>query len=147
MEIRICGQARAVELAAEAKVPTSVISITSKEDKEVIFSDNPNIRSVLHLKFNDLTAEYDAEGIPYGRPLPKPEDFKGLKEFLTGISCSCLIIHCWEGTSRSAAVAKAVYEFRGRVDDLIPENEIYPNPLVYDLARRELSCSHTGGRD
>ena len=34
-----------------------------------------HIQEILHLKCNDLEEEYDEEGIPYGRPLPKPEDF------------------------------------------------------------------------
>lgn len=138
MVIRICGQKRVIELVQEAASPTSVISITSKEARDVEFPDNPNVFSILRLKFNDLAEEYDEEGIPYGRPLPKPEDFAGLKAFVTGLSCGFLIVHCWEGTSRSAAVAKAIYEFRGMTDELVAENAISPNPLVYELARREL---------
>ena len=49
-----------------------------------------------------------------------------------------MIIHCWEGMSRSAAVAKAVYEYRGRADELCAEDGVRPNSLVYELARREL---------
>ena len=90
------------------------------------------------MKFNDLTDEYDEEGIPYGRPLPQYEDFAGLKAFVAGLACDTLIVHCWEGKSRSAAVATAIYEFRGRKDNLYIKQDALPNPRVYALARREL---------
>ena len=138
MIIEVLGQKQAVEYAEYTRVRTSVISITSKGDADVVFRENPNIVSVLHLKFNDLTEKYDEEGIPYGRPLPQQEDFAGLKGFVTGLACEVLIVHCWEGRSRSAAVAKAVFEFRGRKDKLRMERDAYPNPRVYTLARREL---------
>lgn len=139
MIINICNQARAMELAGSTSVPTSIISITSKDEANVVFPDNPNLISILPLKFNDLTEEFDEEGIPYGRPVPKQEDFEGLREFVNALSCKCLLIHCWEGRSRSAAVAKAVYEYRGRQDELRAETNACPNPLVYTFACRELS--------
>ena len=129
---------QAVEYAESAGSETSIISITSKEDMDVVFPANSNVVSVLHMKFNDLTDEYDEEGIPYGRPLPQPEDFAGLKAFVAGLACDTLIVHCWEGKSRSAAVATAIYEFRGRKDNLYIKQDALPNPRVYALARREL---------
>lgn len=138
MIIEICSLKRAVDLAEQARVKTSVISITSKEEDDVVFPDNPHILSVLHLKFNDLTDEYDEEGIPYGRPLPQPEDLAGLKAFVSSLTCDHLIVHCREGRSRSAAVAKAVCQFRKQADELCSQEELSPNPLVYALACREL---------
>ena len=138
MIIEILGQKQAVEYAEHTEVRTSVISIASKGDADVVFPENPNIVSVLHLKFNDLTEEYDEEGMPYGRPLPQQQDLSGLKGFVTGLACDVLLVHCWEGRSRSAAVAEAVWEFRGRRDELHGRRDASPNPRVYMLARREL---------
>ena len=138
MIIEVCSRSGALKLAAAAQVSTSVISITSTEEDDLEFSGNTNIRSVLHLKFNDLTEEYDEYGMPYGRPLPKQKDFDGLRDFVTALDCDRLIVHCWEGVSRSAAVAQAIYEFRGRTDTVRAEQTGRPNPLVYTLARREL---------
>ena len=138
MIIEVCSRSGALKLAAAAQVSTSVISITSTEEDDLEFSGNTNIRSVLHLKFNDLTEEYDEYGMPYGRPLPKQKDFDGLRDFVTALDCDRLIVHCWEGVSRSAAVAQAIYEFRGRTDTVRAEQPGRPNPLVYTLARREL---------
>ena len=138
MIIEVCSRSGALKLAAAAQVSTSVISITSTEEDDLEFSGNTNIRSVLHLKFNDLIEEYDEYGMPYGRPLPKQKDFDGLRDFVTALDCDRLIVHCWEGVSRSAAVAQAIYEFRGRTDTVRAEQPGRPNPLVYTLARREL---------
>ena len=138
MIIQVYSQKQAIEYAESAGSETSIISITSKEDMDVVFPANPNVVSVLHMKFNDLTDEYDEEGIPYGRPLPQPEDFAGLKAFTAGLTCDTLIVHCWEGKSRSAAVATAIYEFRGRKDNLYIKQDALLNPRVYVLARREL---------
>ena len=145
MVIQICSQSGALQLAETARTKTSIISITSKEEKDVPFPENPEIQSVLHLKFNDLTEEYDEEGIPYGRPLPKQEDFAGLKEFTDALRCDCLIVHCWEGTSRSAAVARAVCEYRGCRDTICTQRTIFPNILVYRLACRELGRGNEKG--
>ena len=139
MNIEICSRERALSLARELPTKVSVISITSKEEKEVDFGEEIEASSVLHLKFNDLWQEYDEEGIPYGRPLPCREDLAGLKAFVDGLDSEILIVHCWEGTSRSAAVAQAVYEYRGCRDNMHTLQSFRPNPLVYSLARCELS--------
>lgn len=138
MIIEVCSRSGALKLAAAAQVSTSVISITSTEEDDLEFPGNTNIRSVLHLKFNDLTEEYDEYGMPYGRPLPKQKDFDSLRDFVTALDCDRLIVHCWEGVSRSAAVAQAIYEYRGKADTVCAEQPGRPNPLVYTLARREL---------
>ncbi|MBR2806412.1 MAG: hypothetical protein IKE18_06500 [Oscillospiraceae bacterium] len=138
MTITVCSQAKALRLAAETQVNTAVISITSTDENDVEFPENPHVQEILRLRFNDLTEEYDEEGIPYGRPLPEREDLSGLKEFAAGLSCDNLIVHCWEGVSRSGAVAKAIYEFRGKTDEIRTDRELSPNPLVYEFAREEL---------
>ena len=146
MQIDVCSREAAVRLAAEAAEKDSIISITSKEEPDEGLPENPNIVSVLHLKFNDLTEEYDEEGIPYGRPLPSQEDFAGLKEFADGLACERLIVHCWEGRSRSAAVAEALREYLGnRGIPCLKGGPFSPNPLVYTLACRELR--RTAGKE
>lgn len=147
MIIEICSIKKALELAAAAREKTAVISITSLDDRDVEFPGNPHIEAILPMKFNDLTKEYDEEGIPYGESLPSQADFKGLKIFVDGLSCKHLIVHCWEGTSRSAAVALAVYEYRGRCDELKTQQRFAPNRLVYALSCRELGIRNAGIND
>lgn len=149
MIIEICSQKAAVECLRHTRVKTSVISITSSDEENVTFPDNQNIDEVLRLRFNDLTSEYDDEGFPYGRPLPQQADFAGLKAFVDRLCCDDLIVHCWEGTSRSAAVASAIFQYRGASDTLRTGQSFAPNPLVYSFSCRELGIRpnneyHTG---
>ena len=134
MRIEICSRKRALQLAAEAEANTAVISVVSADEAEVQFDGFCAVGPVLHLSFNDLESEYDEEGIPYGRPLPKPADFRGLKAFADALSADCLLVHCFEGASRSAAIAAALYEYRGGTDVLCTRQTFRPNRLVYALA-------------
>ena len=144
MMIEICGQETAVSLVANARERFSVISITSTEDEDVAFPANENAVAIMRLRFNDLTETYDEEGFPYGRPLPEQRDFVGLKTFVDVLVGERLIVHCWEGASRSAAVATAIFEARGGVDHLKTHGRYAPNPRVYALACRELGIPLRG---
>lgn len=144
MMIEICGQAAAVRLAREAKDSIALISITATEDAHVDFPQNEHIVAILRLRLNDLTEAFDEEGIPYGRPLPELADLDGLKAFVSALDCDRLIVHCWEGASRSAAVATAVFELRGGVDVLKTHGTYAPNPRVYRLACQELGIPLRG---
>ena len=143
MIIEICSQNRALEEVTNK--PTgelvSVISIVSSDEKDVEFYCKENLCGVLHLKFNDLEKEYDEEGIPYGRPLPKSQDLNGLKEFVVQLDCDRLIVHCYEGTSRSAAAASAIWKFRGGSDTILTHQRFAPNRLAYILACKELGIT------
>ena len=88
-----------------------------------------------------MEKEYDEEGIPYGRPLPKSEDLDGLKEFAEQLTCDRLIVHCYEGTSRSAAIASAIWRFRGSTDTFLTHQKFAPNRRVYLLACKELGVT------
>ena len=134
MIIQVCSQTEALALAAKVREKTAVISITSTDDEDLLFPENPDIEAILHLKFNDLISEFDEEGFPYGRPLPQLSDLSTLRDFVISLTCDRLIVHCWEGASRSAAVARAIYDFRGGQDELLPGPQFAPNPLVYTLA-------------
>ena len=144
MIIEICGQQTAVSLVVDARERTSVISITSTEDEDVAFPANENVAAILRLRFNDLTEACDEEGFPYGRPLPEQRNFEGLKTFVDALVGERLIVHCWEGASRSAAVATAIFEARGGVDHLKIHGRYAPNPRVYALACRELGIPLRG---
>ena len=138
MIIEICSKEKADRLLSETGTDTALISISSKEEKDDPFLHDARVSCLLALKFNDLTSEFDEEGFPYGRPLPKQEDLAGLKEFTDSLQCSRLLVRCHEGESRSAAVAAAVCEYRGSLDELRTYRRFRPNRLVYQLACAEL---------
>ena len=143
MIIEVCSQNSAHEEVANipAGELVSVISIVSSDEKDVEFDCTENLCGILHLKFNDLEKEYDEEGIPYGRPLPKSKDLNGLIEFVVRLNCDKLVVHCYEGTSRSAAVASAIWKFRGGSDTILTHQRFAPNRLVYILACKELGIA------
>ena len=143
MIIEVCSQNSALEEVANipAGELVSVISIVSSDEKDVEFDCIENLCGILHLKFNDLEKEYDEEGIPYGRPLPKSKDLNGLIEFVVRLNCDKLVVHCYEGTSRSAAVASAIWKFRGGSDTILTHQRFAPNRLVYILACKELGIA------
>lgn len=144
MMIEICSRETAMKLVEGAVERMSVISIVSTDEPNVVFPANENAASILRLRFNDLTEPYDEEGIPYGRPLPEPADFEGLRAFVGALDGERLIVHCWEGASRSAAVATAVFESRGGMDILKTHSRYAPNPRVYRLACRALGIPVRG---
>lgn len=147
MIIEICSKERALEEVTNIRSgkrsgeQVSIISIVSSDENDIEFSGSESLCGILHLKFNDLEKEYDEEGIPYGRPLPKSEDLDGLKEFAEQLACDRLIVHCYEGTSRSAAIASAIWRFRGSTDTFLTHQKFAPNRLVYLLACKELGVT------
>ena len=143
MIIEVCSQNRALEEVTNMQQGelVSVISIVSTDEKDVEYDCKENLCGVLHLRLNKLEKEYDEEGIPYGRPLPKSKDLYGLKEFVVQLSCDRLVVHCYEGTSRSAAAASAIWKFRGGSDTILTHQRFAPNRLVYILACKELGIT------
>ena len=121
MIIEICSQKSAIEQAPHIQDNTSIISIVSSDERDVIFCQNDKIGGILHLKFNDLKAEYDDEGIPYGRPLPRSKDLAGLRQFVEGLQCDRLLT-------------------------MLIHNRFAPNPLVYRLACSELGIHRSDMR-
>ena len=63
---------------------------------------------------------------------------RGFMAFVDALDCRRLIVHCWEGVSRSAAVALAVRAYRGGGDALSACGPLRPNPRVHALACRAL---------
>ena len=68
------------------------------------------------------------------------------KENLCGVlhlkfNCDRLIVHCYEGTSRSAAAASAIWKFRGGSDTILTHQRFAPNRLAYILACKELGIT------
>ncbi len=55
--------------------------------------------------------------------------------------CTCLVVHCRFGQSRSAAIAKAVCKARGLS---FPRNYELPNPFVYRVMCRALGVGDEG---
>ena len=132
MNIIVMSELMAIRTATELDKDTDIISITCTGDKDVEFVDNPHIKMVFRMKFNDVTQATD------GLDAPKKDDFIGLKDFVDSIKSNVLIVHCGAGVSRSAATAAAISEYLDIEHFFFTNHNYSPNPLVYRLAQEEL---------
>ena len=143
MRLQIVPEFIAVRESDKYDVPTAIISIVGLNDKYVIFADNPNIKAIFRMKFNDLDL---GEGRFTEFQEAVEEDFEGLKEFvdsLHDLNVEQLIIHCYGGISRSAAVGAAVNEYLGLNENIWNNKIFFPNLHVYKLACNELGMKRT----
>lgn len=132
MKILIMSEMAAVEYIKQTKEYVSIISITSTLEDDVVFKHNGTLKNIFRMKFNDVLSTTD------GFDAPKQKDFSGLKKFVDNLSCDVLVVHCFAGVSRSAAVAAAIMDYLKIEHDLFNSNEYEPNKLVYKLAKKEL---------
>ena len=143
MVLKIEPQLVAVEMAKTAEVPTAIISVTSKDSDDVQFANNPNIRAIFRMKFDDIDI---GEEELTERPVAKQEDLAGLKAFvdsLAGLDIDTLIVHCGSGISRSGATGAAIDEYLGLRNDIWRKRPYFPNLHVYILACKELGIVRT----
>lgn len=131
--VQISSENAAKRIADSVDVPTSIISITCPGDDLVQFPNNPNIKDIFRLQFNDIDRDDNPDVPP-----PKQEDFSGLKAFIDRQVCELLLIHCGAGVSRSAAVGAAVNEYLNLGQKIWGQQQYEPNRLVYRLACAEL---------
>lgn len=133
MKITVLSQAAAIEKAKNLNKSTSIISITEPLDENIEFEKTDNLKDIFRMQFFDL--EVDFKSIE----APKQKDFNGLKNFVDNINCDELIIHCYAGVSRSAAVAAAISEYLKINLNIFNSQDFDPNKLVYKLACKELN--------
>lgn len=133
MKILILSEMAAIKYAKTTKVSTSIISITSTLEDDVVFEYNKNIKNIFRMKFNDVLD--DNSDFAH----PKQSDFNGLKNFIDNLDCELLIVHCFAGVSRSAAVAAAIFKYFKSNINLFEHKDYEPNVLVYNLACKELN--------
>ena len=114
-----------MERAQNLTRPTIIISITSPEEPELDFGNRPDLLGVLHLHFADI--DY------YDRGAMSLEDADAILDFILAYSERYVqvIVHCYEGKSRSAGIAAALqYLLLGR-DDIHGDWHYHPNALCY----------------
>lgn len=133
MKIKVMSRNMAILYSENLKIPTIIISITSKDEENVIFAENENIIDICRLSFNDLDRDIEK----YKAPILS--DFDGLKEFIDKYPNIDILVHCGAGVSRSPAVAMAIGDYL-KIDTGINMSKNYdPNRLVYRLALYSLT--------
>lgn len=113
-----------VETLWEPVVSTAVISITSPEEGEVEIPDSPDmIQAVLRLQFDDVRGD-QANAM-------SAEHARAIIEFLATMPpVACILVQCFAGISRSAAVAAAISRMVYGEDSFFFINYV-PNIHVY----------------
>ncbi|WP_283742988.1 hypothetical protein [Sideroxydans sp. CL21] len=109
----------------------SVISIT-----DINFVDAPlqsGWQDVLRLKFDDIS-EINHDGYVRMGELQARAVIEFVQRMNEDKRCEGILVHCWAGVSRSAAVAKWISE-RYRLS--FPKDYAYANQHVYMLLREE----------
>ena len=99
---------------------TAVISIVTPGNYPAAFKDE-DFNSVLRLSFDDLCEEHIKEpigSIPdldpdgpilwHSLQLPDANHARSIIDFLDGLTCENVVVHCHAGISRSAAVAQFI---------------------------------------
>jgi predicted protein tyrosine phosphatase len=111
----------------------AVISIT-----DLNFADAPlqeDWLDVLRLKFDDIS-EMDHDGYVRMDELQAHAIIEFARRMHEDERCEGILVHCWAGVSRSAAVAKWISEKYGLP---FPKDYEYANQHVYKLLRAEHS--------
>ena len=133
-DIFAVSEAEAIERTRDLTRPTIIVSITSPGGPEIDFGSRPDLLGVLHLHFADIDYP-DSSAMSL-------EDADAILDFIEEYSqrYAQVIVHCYEGKSRSAGVAAALqYLLLGR-DDIHGDWHYRPNALCYgkmmEAARR-----------
>lgn len=121
------SKSEALKRARSLTRPTIILSIDDPGKREIDFGERPDLWGVLSVRFidDDRPGEYtmstdDAETI-----LDFVESYIG--QYVQ------IIVHCYEGKSRSAGVAAALQELLFGKNDILDDWHYHPNMLCYQM--------------
>ena len=105
---------------------TLIISITDVGSENAKFANNPNIISILRLKFDDV--DYDEPNVMSRFQAAKVVEF--VNNFIDCVEE--IIVHCEAGVSRSAGVCAALMLIvNGDDTEIFSKARFYPNRVCY----------------
>lgn len=116
----------------EFHIDRAIISISSVNSDTPQFSENPTIKHILKLHFNDEEE---------GSVAMTPTDARRIASFVKTCKNDVeqFVVHCDAGVSRSAGVAAAIMKYLTGDDSKIFDNQHYcPNMNCYRLTLTEL---------
>ncbi len=131
----IMSERDAISFSHEVDIlPCVIISICNPDDDDIVFADNPQIKAVLHLRFYDSIEEL------YGSI--KMSDAERIVAFVNEWKDKIeeIVIHCYEGVSRSAGVCAALMKHLNGDDSEIWSDKIHyrPNTRCYEFVLKAL---------
>lgn len=104
------------------------------EDMAITYKEGKNCKGVLNLWFSDISRIEDQK-MDESIKLMTEEDAFRIKDFIDSIwdmELDRLIIHCYGGVSRSAAVAAAISKIKMNDDSEYFNGNYIPNMFVYN---------------
>ncbi len=139
----IMSERDAVSFSQEVDIlPCVIISIRNPDDADIVFANNPQIKAVLHMKFYDSIEEL------YGSI--KMSDAEIIATFVNKWRDSIeeIVIHCYEGVSRSAGVCAALMKYLNGDDSEIWSDKIHyrPNTRCYEFVLKALKKEVLNGQ-
>lgn len=126
VSFKVLSRVKAKKESYTISVPTIIISIADINLNNNVFAQNPNIKDVLRLKFDDESGG-DANEMTV-------EQAKQVVEFVRRWEgrIGQIIVHCEAGISRSSGTAAAIMKYMTNDDMPVFENPKYtPNMTCY----------------
>ncbi len=128
----VMSKIEAIEFSkVEDILPCIIISITNPGDEDIKFYPNSQIKDILSIKFFD-----SIDDLPDAM---REEDALKIKNFIDKWKNKIqhIVIHCEEGISRSAGVAKALMLYLNNNNQEILNNKrYYPNERCFRLVKK-----------
>jgi predicted protein tyrosine phosphatase len=136
---------------------TAVISITTPGDKQARLKDG--FHQVIRLQFDDLYEELIRDHVGYvpditptgpvlwhNLTMPDITHAQAIVQFLEGLNCDHIIVHCHAGISRSAGVAQFIVDHYGAKIDQSNDDTSLLNQRILRLLNKvysneEIKCA------
>lgn len=124
----------------------AIISIQEAPEKDmaVTYKEGKNCKAALNLWFSDIS-DIKYQDLQTSTKLMTEDDALKIKDFIDKIemlNLNCLIIHCYGGVSRSAAVAAAISKAKKDDDSEYFNGGYLPNMFVYNKVLEAFSLSN-----
>ena len=119
VSIQVFGEQELIELLARGGAHYSHCISIRNPDENIPAIIKDNFRSILELRFYDAE-EIEQLGAQTIKRIPERRDVKGVIEFfrMTAMEATGYTLHCWQGISRSPAVALGLlYLLTGSEDE------------------------------
>ena len=132
MEFYVCSRQSAKRMSYKLKVPTLIVSITDIVSCPNSFGENPNIKAICRVTFDDVDPHYE---VKCSNAMTE-KDAEKIKSYVERYKdkVDCIIVHCEAGISRSSGVMAAIQKYLIGSDEAIFNNAKYcPNMHCYKM--------------
>ena len=130
MDFIICSREQAKKMSYKLRDPTLIISVTDPDKSPNRFANNPCIRAICRVSFDDILLHEEGNGLF----AMQSSDAKKIREYVDRYmkEVGCILVHCEAGVSRSAGIMAAIQRYIIGSDNVIFDSPKYrPNIHCY----------------